>query len=1502
MRKSKIAISFFTGLGLAALTMAFLSGLNLTKKYEKGEYVPAENAYFSQQVKNKAGFIQAKPSVVPTDNKYNTQKTRFLGTSLIGDIENVWSSYTGKGTKIAIIDDGFDYNHPEYRRQNGQSAILPNSRYYYLSGSSVYFQEFSDNPSCIAEKWGSDGHGGYAWATHGTATSTTAAAPMNNGGGVGIAPEADILALKTDMKFASLESAIEYAVSQGVDVINMSLGAYADTFVDGWGDSQEGYEDLPYFLEDVCEAAYNAGIIVVASAGNESTWHKSYPACNYKVIGVGATGDWDNKGNSDVLAEFTNYVKSDQTGEVNVDILAPGYSYTAHQSGTQYSPTHVYDDIQGTSFSSPIIAGAACLWKQKYPNGTPDQFLQELQSTADGIGYYADKYVPVSGWYDELDDVGPSEIENGRLNVANLLEIDEPFVSTVQTNLNISIGEQRQIDLDTFNGVISYSSSDTSVATVNSSGVVEGVSAGNATITVTATKNNKTATTTVAVRVSNVISCSSLSFDPKTVTIGIGDTYDAEATINVSPANASRLFLFASGNENVATVDEETGLVRGVGVGSTTIEAVSVYGDGYDTLTVTVENTNLHTGSIYFGNADGKTNINGVSINGTDSLSNTWSITTGRTSSFTPNADYSQIGSSNNPASNITFSLTLPSSATFSDVSASFGGFNNTAGNIAIKVGSTTIGSGSLSASSDVVVNSTSSAEGTNLSILVTNISKGVKAYGITYSYTSSGVAPSPTVTSVTVSPSVLNLDLYGNASGSLSATVNGTNSPSQSVIWSSGNNSIATVSNSGVVTALATGSTTITATSTVDPSKSGSCSLTVIDSTPAPKTLSSISISGYTTAFIVNSPFSFGGTVTANFSDDSHEDVTNSCTFSGYNMTVAGNYTVTVSYTYAATTKTATYDIVVSASSINQYSSTFSYSNVGTTWSLTNYDSQNQFLLCPNGNNSTSIALLNGIFEGKDIMSDVAITIDCATYGNGNNPSESTFSVYSDSACSSSVSSAMSGTLPTSSTYKEVTYTVSQANAFASFSDDLAIKITKPGKQIRLRSITVSFEYAVSDPKIIASLSASYNGGNVFVGRNLNESALTVTASYTNSQRYQDAVLPSSDYTLTGFSSASAGTKTVTVTYIGALEVETDPMATTFEVTVVVDSVSNVTITNNKTYHPGETISKSDLTVNVTRLSGESGVVNDFTFDSDGYRFTYEDAYNGGANATKHFTISYEGIEYGFDVKVNRVAYSPINNPSTTLSSSQFHASDVSSSSSTPSNSNVTIGGIAFTVTTNAYIYQSSSTYFLSFGKTAGSISNANPFDYDLLSVGFNIRSGARTDGVISISKNGEDYVPYSMEETAKGGYRYFKIAYEGSSDSYSNISSITFTLRGQDNVVNVANYIMYEDTENQCLTKLDLALDKLNNMSSSDKNTFWTSENYVISSARERVLAWSVHQGKELIFEDGRFQFNGVHIASAPIIFNENNDTGAMVFILFATALLSFGGYAFFRKKKEE
>ncbi len=73
---------------------------------------------------------------------------------------------------------------------------------------------------------------------------------------------------------------------------------------------------------------------------------------------------------------------------------------------------------------------------------------------------------------------------------------------------------------------------------------------------------------------------------------------------------------------------------------------------------------------------------------------------------------------------------------------------------------------------------------------------------------------------------------------------------------------------------------------------------------------LTSISISGYTTTFNVGDEFTFGGTVTATYDKGETKDVTNSASFSGYDMSTPGTQTVTVSYGE----KTATYDITVSA------------------------------------------------------------------------------------------------------------------------------------------------------------------------------------------------------------------------------------------------------------------------------------------------------------------------------------------------------------------------------------------------------------------------------------------------------------------------------------------------------------------------------------------------------------------------------------------------------------
>lgn len=87
------------------------------------------------------------------------------------------------------------------------------------------------------------------------------------------------------------------------------------------------------------------------------------------------------------------------------------------------------------------------------------------------------------------------------------------------------------------------------------------------------------------------------------------------------------------------------------------------------------------------------------------------------------------------------------------------------------------------------------------------------------------------TVSSVSISPSSLSLNLKGTTSAQLTATVSGTNNPSQAVTWASSNTNVVTVNN-GVVTAVGTGNTTVRATSVLDNTKYGSCSVSVLNST----------------------------------------------------------------------------------------------------------------------------------------------------------------------------------------------------------------------------------------------------------------------------------------------------------------------------------------------------------------------------------------------------------------------------------------------------------------------------------------------------------------------------------------------------------------------------------------------------------------------------------------------------------------------------------------------
>ena len=237
----------------------------------------------------------------------------------------------------------------------------------------------------------------------------------------------------------------------------------------------------------------------------------------------------------------------------------------------------------------------------------------------------------------------------------------------------------------------------------------------------------------------------SVTVSPDSLGLDLNGTTTGNLTASVVVTDgASQTVNWTSSNTNVATVSS-TGVVTAVAIGTCTITATSTADNTKsDTCSVAVVDSAggqlgvPEDGIIYFGNTTGKTNIDQTSVTANDSLNNTWTITTTGTTSFTKNADYSQIGSNKNPASTITFETTFDDEKAVTALSISLGGFNGTQGDVSLEVGNNEIGAGSLNGSSDVTVNATDlTKRGTSVTIGISNIDKGVKVYNISYTYAS---------------------------------------------------------------------------------------------------------------------------------------------------------------------------------------------------------------------------------------------------------------------------------------------------------------------------------------------------------------------------------------------------------------------------------------------------------------------------------------------------------------------------------------------------------------------------------------------------------------------------------------------------------------------------------------------------------------------------------------------------------------------------------------------
>ncbi len=277
--------------------------------------------------------------LTPNDPGYGNQS--FFN---VIDAPLAWNTNTGSSNSVvAVLDTGVKSTHTDI-----SGKLLPGCN---VLGS------FTEN-SCGSDI--NDGNG------HGTAVAGTAAAKTNNGTGVaGVCWNCPVLPVKVlgDSGSGSLSDTIEgimfarnYALNNPSKrvVINMSLGR----------DCQSS--GVTQAEQDAINAAWNAGVLVVASAGNSANSNLQCPAAANHVIAVSATTS------ADTLASFSSYGSF-------VDIAAPGVNiYTL--SGTSYGYW------SGTSFSAPVVSGVAGLVWSVDPSLTNAEVDQILRDTAENIG------------------------------------------------------------------------------------------------------------------------------------------------------------------------------------------------------------------------------------------------------------------------------------------------------------------------------------------------------------------------------------------------------------------------------------------------------------------------------------------------------------------------------------------------------------------------------------------------------------------------------------------------------------------------------------------------------------------------------------------------------------------------------------------------------------------------------------------------------------------------------------------------------------------------------------------------------------------------------------------------------------------------------------------------------------------------------------------------------------------------------------------------------------
>jgi subtilisin family serine protease len=261
------------------------------------------------------------------------------------------SGYRGKGVRIAVIDAGF----MNIDRIDAFSSMnLLGTLNVTFPGRSVFCDD-----------------------DHGTKVLSCMAANLP-GVMTGTAPDASFLLIKSEdtrgeypIEEDFWAAAVEYADSVGVDIISSSLGYFRyDCVADYY--SRADLNGQTAFVSRVAGIAAKKGLLIVCSAGNEgnSEWEKvTFPADAPDILAVGSITSDKEKSSFSSTGMTADY-------RIKPDVVALGTGVCVTGSAGQVLL------VNGTSFSTPTVAGmAACLW-QAFPLLKNTELIKLIKDTS----------------------------------------------------------------------------------------------------------------------------------------------------------------------------------------------------------------------------------------------------------------------------------------------------------------------------------------------------------------------------------------------------------------------------------------------------------------------------------------------------------------------------------------------------------------------------------------------------------------------------------------------------------------------------------------------------------------------------------------------------------------------------------------------------------------------------------------------------------------------------------------------------------------------------------------------------------------------------------------------------------------------------------------------------------------------------------------------------------------------------------------------------------------